>query len=126
MIDRPSTSHDVALGKPKRAVTAMIRLLFLLLFSEEAFAGELEETPISLRGSTISIPRSYGRLVDVVENNQIHYLYFEDAEGMIRIVLVGQRGTGVKANQELEMLSSNVYLLPRNEQFSSHQNPNYK
>ena len=90
-----------------------------LMAAVSASATELEEIALMFKGSTITVPRSYGRLVSVVESNQVHYLYFEDAEGVIRILLVGSKGTSLRAAQQFEVLSNTAYILPRENQPTS-------
>ncbi len=106
----PSPSND-----RRNTIRCLVATVFLCgpLSITEASAANLDEVPLAFKGSTIAVPRSYGRLVDVVESNQIHYLYFEDSEGVIRILLVGSKGTSVRANQQLEILSPDVYIIPR-------------
>jgi len=87
--------------------------LGMLLATTAVIAAELEDAPVTFKGSAITVPKSYGRLVSVVETNQIHYLYFEDDDGAIRVLLVSNKGTNLRASQALEMLSPNAYLIPR-------------
>ena len=106
---------------PRCALQSSLGFVAAVWFAAAApvLAAGLEESPVTLKGSAITVPRSYGHLVSVVENNQIHYLYFEDAEGTIHVVLLGNKGTSLKASQTLEVISSNAYLLPRNDSSAS-------
>ena len=74
----------------------------------------LKETPIAAaRGSTLTIPPVYGRLVNVAVSSGVHHLYFQDAQGIIRIVLVGPQGAVQRAKHGLQLLSRKVYTIER-------------
>lgn len=78
----------------------------------------LQEIPLGAgRGSQqVSIPKEYGKLVSVVENNGVHYLYFQSEEGTLRIVLLGIKGIASRAKVDLETLPHSVYKIPRSEE----------
>ena len=59
------------------------------------------------------IPSQYGRLVNVVASADVHYLYFEDSAGTIRVVLIGQPGAISHARQPLQLLSPVVTFIKR-------------
>ena len=63
--------------------------------------------------SPFVIPPEYGHLVSVVNKGEVHYLYFEAADGTIRVVLVGTRGALQQARTELQLLTTDTYVLPR-------------
>ena len=63
--------------------------------------------------TTFKVPESYGVLVQVAVSSDIHYLYFEDAAGTIRIVPVGQRGAVQRSRAPLQLLSSDVFVIER-------------
>ncbi len=111
---RLQASRPIKLGAWK----LWISCLGVLLATTTAVGAELEEAPVTFKGAAITIPKSYGRLVSVVETNQIHYLYFEDTDGAIRVLLVSNKGTNLRASQALEMLSPNAYLIPRSADLS--------
>ena len=67
----------------------------------------------NIRGNPFKIPTSYGRLVSVVANSEVHYLYFEDGAGNLRVVLVGQRGAVQRSRNPLQLLTSEVQLIER-------------
>ena len=62
-----------------------------------------------------TIPSVYGHLVSVVVKSEIHYLYFEDNTGTIRVVLLGPRGSGQKARNDFQLLTPEVFLIQRGE-----------
>ena len=61
----------------------------------------------------LAVPSQYGRLVNVVASAEIHYLYFEDPAGTIRIVLIGPSGAISRARQQLQLLSPEVVFIKR-------------
>lgn len=65
------------------------------------------------RGATLAIPPQYGQLVSVAVTSEVHYLYFQDAGGTIRIVLVGAPGAVQRARQGLQLLTNEVYTIER-------------
>lgn len=77
-------------------------------------SAKLEEVTIS-RGDYegLAIPRAYGRLVSVAVTADIHHLYFEDVDGVIRIVRLGPASAGQRGRYETELLSGDVYVVPR-------------
>lgn len=66
------------------------------------------------------IPREYGKLVSVVESGGVHYLYFQDDDGNVRIFLLGVKGSASRAKVDLEALPHSVYKIPRSEPTSEH------
>ena len=60
-----------------------------------------------------SIPAEYGRLVSVAIRAEVHHLYFEGRDGTVRIVLIGPRGSVQRARSGLQLLSPEVYVIPR-------------
>lgn len=77
-------------------------------------APELQELLIS-RGERngLTIPRAYGRLASVAVTADIHHLYFEDADGVIRIVRIGPGSAGQRGRYETELLTPDVYVVSR-------------
>ena len=63
--------------------------------------------------TTFKVPESFGRLVQVAVSSDIHYLYFEDTAGTIRIVPVGQRGAGQHSRAPIQLLSTSVFVIER-------------
>ncbi len=77
-------------------------------------ATQLAEAPMETIGrAAFGVPKGYGRLVSVVESSEIHHLYFEDGQGVIRVVLIGPRGAAARARNALQLLSSDVYVIKR-------------
>ena len=72
-----------------------------------------ESTVQNIRGNQFQIPDSYGRLVSVVNSSEIHYLYFEDAKGQIRVVLIGRGGAVQRSRNGLQLLTPDVQLIER-------------
>ena len=76
--------------------------------------GPLTDVTVETFGrAAFKLPREYGRLVNVVVSSEIHYLYFEDDAGAIRVVLLGPRGAVPKARAPLQLLSTDVHLIKR-------------
>jgi hypothetical protein len=74
----------------------------------------LTESTMGTFGRTqFKVPETFGRLVNVVVSSDVHYLYFEDPAGTIRIVPVGQRGAAQRARSQLQLLSENVHVIER-------------
>ena len=69
----------------------------------------------STTNEPFSIPPVYGHLVSVVVKSEIHYLYFEDNTGTIRIVLLGPRGSAQKARNDFQLLTPEVFLIKRSD-----------
>ena len=67
----------------------------------------------AVNGASFTFPMAYGHLVDVVAASEIHYLYFQDEAGTVRVVLMGQRGAVQRARNPLELLSPDVYVIKR-------------
>ena len=63
--------------------------------------------------TTFKVPESFGRLVQVAVSSDIHYLYFQDDAGTIRIVPVGQRGAGQHSRAPIQLLSTSVFVIER-------------
>jgi|SRR6185295_13021254 len=77
-------------------------------------AGPLSDLKLeTIGGTTFKIPETFGRLVNVVVSSEIHYLYFEDVGGTIRIVQLGPRGAASRARSPLHLLSSSVFTVER-------------
>ena len=98
--------------------------LGMLLGVMLASSVQAEEPPADqLRGVTLEtadrtvfkLPKEYGRLVNVVVSSEVHYLYFEDPDGVIRVVLIGPRGASPRSRSQLQLLSSDVYTMERGE-----------
>ncbi len=64
-------------------------------------------------GATFKIPAEYGRLVNVVVSSDVHYLYFEDDEGTVHIVLLGPRGAAQRSRSAPQLLSPEVFRIER-------------
>lgn len=91
-------------------------MLFTLTSSVFAEEPESEFKEIALeagRGTSLFIPPEYGDLINVVENSEVHHLYFQDRAGIIRIVLIGPKGAAQKAKHGLQLLSDKVYTIKR-------------
>ena len=81
---------------------------------QEPSVERLTELPLETYGRTeVKLPEAYGRLVSVVTNSDVHYLYFEDAAGSVRVVLIGPRGAVPRSRNPLQLLSSDVFLIKR-------------
>ena len=63
--------------------------------------------------TTFKVPESFGKLVQVAISADIHYLYFDDAAGTIRIVPVGQRGASQRSRAPIQLLSASVFVIER-------------
>ena len=82
--------------------------------AEELANSKLSELAVETIGhATLKLPERYGRLVDVVVSSEVHYLYFEDQAGTIRVVLVGPRGAVPRSRSQLQLLSPDVYFIKR-------------
>ena len=76
----------------------------------------LEEVRMaSVTNEPFAIPSGYGHLVSVAVKSEIHYLYFEDATGAVRVVLIGPRGSAQRARNDLQLLTPEVFLMTRGE-----------
>ena len=83
---------------------------------EEPYKEELklvEHGVENVRGNPFKIPGAYGRLVNVVINGEVHYLYFQDDAGQVRVVLIGQRGAVQRSRNPLQLLTADVQLIKR-------------
>ena len=83
---------------------------------EEAEVGTLklnQNTVQNIRGNRFQVPQSYGKLVSVVNDSDIHYLYFEDAQGQIRVVQIGLRGAVQRSRNPLQLLTPDVHVIER-------------
>lgn len=77
-------------------------------------AESLHEKAMETLGrATFAVPPNYGRLAGVVVNSEVHYLYFEDQLGTIRVMLVGPRGAASRARTPLILLSPDVHVVKR-------------
>ena len=80
----------------------------------DAPAVKLTDVPIeTISSGAFSLPQSYGRLASVVISSEVHYLYFEDGAGTVRVLLVGPRGAAQRSRNALQLLSPDVFLLKR-------------
>ena len=61
------------------------------------------------------LPTSYGRLVNVAMRSEVQYLYFEGADGTIRIMLLGPKGSTQRAKSDLQLLTPEVFVVRRGE-----------
>ena len=74
----------------------------------------LSEVTMEASGrQSFTLPSRYGRLVNVVVSSEVHYLYFEDSAGSIRVVLIGPRGATSRSRNQLGLLSPDVALIKR-------------
>ncbi len=76
----------------------------------------LQEVPVDAGGEApLTVPSAYGRLVNVAIGGEIHYLYFQDDAGAIRMVAIGPRGSNAiqRARQGFQLLTPSVYLMKR-------------
>jgi hypothetical protein len=74
----------------------------------------LEEATLqTASGAAFAVPQAYGRLASVVVSSDVHYLYFEDGGGAIRIVPIGPRGAMQRSRSVFQLLSSDVPLIRR-------------
>lgn len=75
----------------------------------------LEEAPVNATTDQyeFALPAEYGRLVSVAIRAEVHHLYFEGRDGTVRIILVGPRGSVQRARSELQLLTPEVYVIPR-------------
>ena len=99
---------------------ALIGLLLGMMLGATAHGEEpkeelkLRESALeNIRGNPFKIPASYGRLVSVVASSEVHYLYFEDGEGNIRVLLVGPRGAVQRSRNPLQLLTPEVQFIER-------------
>ena len=72
---------------------------------------ELAVGPIG--GGSFEVPQTFGRLVNVVVSSDIHYLYFEDGAGTIRVVQIGLRSASQRSRNPLQLLSPSVLVMKR-------------
>ena len=81
---------------------------------EPADVTRLNEVAMGTAGrNAFTLPARYGRLVNAAVSSEVHYLYFEDSAGTIRVVLVGQPGAVSRARTQLELLSADVLFIKR-------------
>ena len=81
---------------------------------EPPAVSRLSEVTVETTGRTpFTLPSRYGRLVNVVVSSEVHYLYFEDPGGTIRIVLIGPRGAVSRSRNQLGLLSPDVAFIKR-------------
>ena len=82
--------------------------------AEEPVSSKLNDLPMETVDRTyFRLPGRYGRLVNVVVSSEVHYLYFEDEVGTVHVVLIGPRGAVPRSRNQLQLLSSDVYLIKR-------------
>ena len=75
---------------------------------------KLGEVPMATAaGHSFRLPDRYGHLVGVAVSGEVHYLYFEDSVGTIRIVLAGPRSAVQRARASLDLLSTDVFIMKR-------------
>ncbi|MBN1587048.1 MAG: hypothetical protein JW937_06440 [Candidatus Omnitrophica bacterium] len=73
-----------------------------------------QESPVKLsKDVELKVPPEFGNLVAVTQDSEIHHLYFQDSQGTIRIVRVGQPGASVKSRRPMDLLSPTVHVLNR-------------
>lgn len=76
----------------------------------------LVEIPMeALQGGVMSVPPTYGHLVDVAISSEVHHLYFQDPQGTVRMVRVGPQGAVTKARRQVPLLLDDVYVIKRHE-----------
>ena len=76
-------------------------------------SGLTEVTMETIGRTSFKLPEGYGRLVNVVISSEVHYLYFEDQRGTIRVVLIGPRGAVPRSRAPLQLLSPDIYVITR-------------
>ena len=82
--------------------------------AEQPEVTRLTEAAMETTGHhPFTLPSRYGRLVNVVVSSDVHYLYFEDPAGTIRVVLIGSPGAVSRSRRQLELLSPDVSLIKR-------------
>ena len=95
----------------------LIGLMLVAVGAAAARAAEparlSDESVETIDHTLLTIPRDYGRLINVVLSNEVHYLYFEDEAGTIRMVLVGPRGALPRARTPFQLLSPDVKVIKR-------------
>ena len=69
----------------------------------------------SAKGAAVVIPPDYGHLVSAVNKAEVQYLYFEAADGTVRIVLLGTGSALQQARTSLTLLTSDVYIMNRHQ-----------
>ena len=75
---------------------------------------KFEESAVGpIGGGSFEVPQTFGRLVNVVASSDIHYLYFEDSVGTIRVVQIGLRSASQRARNPLQLLSPSVLVMKR-------------
>jgi hypothetical protein len=80
----------------------------------EEEVGALSEVAMGTIGRGVfKVPHEYGHLVSVAVSSEVHYLYFEDEAGTIRVVPLGQRGAVQRARAPVHLLSPIVYVIER-------------
>ena len=82
---------------------------------EPPVVTKLSEVPLMEPAgrNAFTLPSRYGRLVNVGISAEVHYLYFEDSTGTIRVVRIGPPGAVSRARQQLQLLSPDVTLIKR-------------
>lgn len=106
----------------KRLVTGLLAGIVvgtLAQAQEPADVKVLRELPMeTIRGTSFTLPKEYGRLVDVIVDSEVHYLYLEDRSGVIRVILIGPRGAVQRSRNPLQLLSPDVYVVKREREAS--------
>ena len=94
-----------------------VALMLVLVVAAAVRAEEpvrLSDEPIeTIDHKILTVPRDYGRLINIVISNDVHYLYFEDEAGAIRIVLIGPRGVLPRARTPFLLLSPDAKVIKR-------------
>jgi hypothetical protein len=81
---------------------------------EDPLETVLTENPMGTLSRThFKVPPSYGPLMDVAVSSDVHYLYFQDEFGTIRIVPVGQRAAAQRSRAPIQLLSTDVFVIER-------------
>ena len=82
---------------------------------EPPVVTKLNEVPLMEPAgrNAFTLPSRYGRLVNATVSAEVHYLYFEDATGTVRVVLIGPPGAVSRARQQFQLLSPDVTLIKR-------------
>jgi len=82
-------------GKEMRYIVCAVLLCAVLALAFNAASGEeyfVERKSATHFEEKVRIPLNYGRLVAVTRGDAGHYLWFESAEGTIRLVIMERGG----------------------------------
>ncbi len=104
-----------------RSIGSLVLVAALVTAAAPASAETRVQAPAGLSevvigrddGQPAVIPPEYGRLVGVTANDEMHYLFFEDHQGTVRIVLIGPRGAVQRARSGVQLVAPATYVLPR-------------